>query len=407
MSCRRTWLWVLGSLCMDIVAEFIICCSIGIAEDKDRIQEIWRKKVPDETKRFFDSLKSRETKSYTYSAVNTLPVDGKLRSFNARKVMKRNGPFWLICQDGDADNPMTSTVKRCYGSNSKYAFVLKGSKSGKDWVVHNITEITPDLDEQTRFNIGLKSDKGEGRRATVNSSFDSFDKDSVFILLFSGTTVGRTSNNSTVEFASRSSTVEPWKIAEIPGFRLRSISTDGPRQNILHVDFDYEAANEKNEWVRSVVPDESQARVVASYRDVNKQKNNVNVNCQMDFDIEAKCYPVKSHQVLKNGSVETILDWTRDLTETKENEYELRSLIQLKKKSGSVVTLLEETKEETVFSLNDSPESEFTLSAFGLPEPPGIEWKKPFPWYLVFAGIGIVCLGIFFFLRSRAQRLKT
>ncbi len=52
----------------------------------------------------------------------------------------------------------------------------------------------------------------------------------------------------------------------------------------------------------------------------------------------------------------------------------------------------------------DVSESDFTLSAFGLPEPPEIESTKPMPWYLVLAGIGMVCLGVFFFLRSRAKR---
>jgi hypothetical protein len=37
-------------------------------------------------------------------------------------------------------------------------------------------------------------------------------------------------------------------------------------------------------------------------------------------------------------------------------------------------------------------DEEFTLSAFGLPEPPGLEWKRPTPWYLWLAVAGIACL---------------
>ena len=37
-------------------------------------------------------------------------------------------------------------------------------------------------------------------------------------------------------------------------------------------------------------------------------------------------------------------------------------------------------------------DEEFTLSAFGLPEPPGLEWKRPTPWYLWVGLAGIVCL---------------
>lgn len=54
----------------------------------------------------------------------------------------------------------------------------------------------------------------------------------------------------------------------------------------------------------------------------------------------------------------------------------------------------------------DVPESDFTLTAFGLPEPSGIKRGRPFPWYLALAGIGTACLGVFFFLRSRAKRAR-
>ena len=40
------------------------------------------------------------------------------------------------------------------------------------------------------------------------------------------------------------------------------------------------------------------------------------------------------------------------------------------------------------------PETDFTLSAFGLPEPFGIEWEKPTPWwlYLICGGLGVIVL---------------
>ena len=40
------------------------------------------------------------------------------------------------------------------------------------------------------------------------------------------------------------------------------------------------------------------------------------------------------------------------------------------------------------------PDTDFTLSAFGLPEPPGLEWKRPTPWYLWVGLAGIVCLAL-------------
>jgi hypothetical protein len=53
------------------------------------------------------------------------------------------------------------------------------------------------------------------------------------------------------------------------------------------------------------------------------------------------------------------------------------------------------------------PESDFTLSAFGLPEPYGVVWKKPIPWYLWFIGIALVFLTLGWFFRRRVQRRST
>ncbi len=51
-------------------------------------------------------------------------------------------------------------------------------------------------------------------------------------------------------------------------------------------------------------------------------------------------------------------------------------------------------------------ETEFTLTAFGLLEPPGIEWKKPTPWWLwaTLAGMTLLVVGAFFgWLKRRAS----
>jgi hypothetical protein len=49
-------------------------------------------------------------------------------------------------------------------------------------------------------------------------------------------------------------------------------------------------------------------------------------------------------------------------------------------------------------------DEEFTLSAFGLPEPPGLEWKRPTPWYLWVGLAGIVCLALGVGVRWLRQR---
>ncbi len=54
-------------------------------------------------------------------------------------------------------------------------------------------------------------------------------------------------------------------------------------------------------------------------------------------------------------------------------------------------------------------DSEFTLTAFGLPEPPGLEWRKPTPWYLWLALAGGFCLllGVLFAWLKRRRSAAT
>jgi hypothetical protein len=50
----------------------------------------------------------------------------------------------------------------------------------------------------------------------------------------------------------------------------------------------------------------------------------------------------------------------------------------------------------------DVPEGDFNLSAFGLPEPGGM--RRPIPWYLWAAILGIGCLSAAALLHWRARR---
>jgi hypothetical protein len=98
-------------------------------------------------------------------------------------------------------------------------------------------------------------------------------------------------------------------------------------------------------------------------------------------------------------------------------EYEVRSsstkapipkrLVQVSKglmKGGRVMTI---TKEYDLSEVTTPPgEEEFTLSAFGLPEPQGVIWQKPSRWYLWFIGVGVACLVIGAYLWHRLHRHK-
>ena len=52
-----------------------------------------------------------------------------------------------------------------------------------------------------------------------------------------------------------------------------------------------------------------------------------------------------------------------------------------------------------------SSDEEFTLSAFGFPEPLGVSWSRPTRWYLWLSLAGVLCLaggGVFYWLKRRA-----
>lgn len=53
------------------------------------------------------------------------------------------------------------------------------------------------------------------------------------------------------------------------------------------------------------------------------------------------------------------------------------------------------------------PESDFTLTAFGLPEPYGVVWKTGPPWYLWFIGSGVAFLAFGWYFKRRVQRRAT
>ena len=67
----------------------------------------------------------------------------------------------------------------------------------------------------------------------------------------------------------------------------------------------------------------------------------------------------------------------------------------------------EEIKTEYGIERHECEPEEFTLSAFGLPEPPGVTWKRPTPWFLwgTLAAVSLLALGtIISWLKRRLFR---
>lgn len=357
-------------LSLAVLTGIIFSSRISSAQDRDQLQAVWQKKVREESKQFFNWFKSHATGSISTNTIKVL-LNGEQQTIKNQQVRKRKGSFYILRSEPFNANPMAGGSS-CYGINSKYAFNLKKAKNGKDWVVQSIVEATPDFDDK-KLGVNMSGvdaatgEKIEGFRGSVNHCFN---RNFLAVRLIA--------ENGVLGYPSP---LDPWNVEELPGFLLHSISTDGQGQERIRLNFDYQVEDSKREKIGVA-------------------------NCHVDFVLEPICHPVKSHQVMKNGDEETNLDWSNEVKKNSEREYEVKYFSRLEKTKNAVVTKSVESQEETTFSLDDPPESDFTLSAFGLPEPPGIEWKKPFPWYLVFASTGTACLGVFFFLRARGRRLR-
>lgn len=99
------------------------------------------------------------------------------------------------------------------------------------------------------------------------------------------------------------------------------------------------------------------------------------------------------------------------------NEFTFVDGLPLLKKSVTTVSsdmpraagIVRETVSTTLFTKEQADEYEFTLSAFGLPEPPGVDWKRPTPryvWLLVATGVlGAMAIALRMLARRRAAKV--
>jgi hypothetical protein len=170
------------------------------------------------------------------------------------------------------------------------------------------------------------------------------------------------------------------------GFQLIDVSPEGGDKSeaLVRVTFRYTPKDPSNDWQRSgvVVLDPSRDWVIRrteleEEQQVGKVKVTGKYTGRIDYKESGEQHVIKSetrHRIWNNGALV--------------NE----------------ITLLSEIERRPRKSI---PESEFTLSAFGLPEP---HWARPKskPWYLWFAIAGLVCLslgaGVAFVKRRRAAR---
>jgi hypothetical protein len=165
-------------------------------------------------------------------------------------------------------------------------------------------------------------------------------------------------------------------------FRITQMKAGvGPRNNLIRLDFTYTASAEemqgRNRYLESgwIMLDPDRYWCITSYE-------------------------IKEMPGSRNRSVVTE---TRDLRESPDGAPLLTKAIRRVQCPGEKTDV--DMVEEYILEKREPSASEFTLSAFGLPEPlfGGVQ-TQPSRWYLWFIGGAVLCLGAAWLIRRRAAR---
>ncbi len=355
---NRTNRYCLVFLTLTLIGLSFLSVPGEVAAERNKAEEAFHSRVPREVGKFTKDLLENSISVEISNEVEWYqPGKGKQWYKNVGLTKKR-GQFYVMKSEKKEADCEIDIHEITNGINSHYCFELKKNKAGNAWLISNVVFVTPDFDERKQgFTIAVA---GGGFRRLV----DNFLSALTSIELDAGPSEG----------------ISVEKLLEMPGFQLATAELDAANQNVLRINFSYEATDPETK--KSYHPDSV-----------------------LEFDLSMHCLPIKLRQSYKVGSKEVIYDWQRIWGKKGDRSYTIERTKETKNISGNSTTR-SITKDFLKVDTHDLPESDFTLSAFGFPEPPGVEWNKPFPWYLVVASVGTVCLGVFFFLRARGRRLR-
>ncbi len=224
-----------------------------------------------------------------------------------------------------------------FGTNPKYAFALRRNTSTSPWTVSQLID---------RSNNKLPP--------AFEDHFDTFQR----------------GNNQLVKVSRKYPLVEVIRKPQFRVVRCRRVQQDG--DDLVEVVFDYPHKVEKggNDIQRGTLLLDPQRFWCLRSFEIQKASEVEGYRGTEQFQVlelgeTDQSLPVPKRAVTKNT---VVFDNGIGNTQEWRFEYDL-----------SVPRRLPD-------------DDEFTLTAFGLPEPPGLEWKGPTRWYLWVGLAGIVCL---------------
>jgi hypothetical protein len=293
-------------------------------------------------------LTSKFSGNYTTETeVVTVITSASPTRYSSKASMKKSGNQYLTLSYADGIKPSVAE-QHVHGSNSRYYFSLERNKAGASWLLVAMEDLRGDVEGERSKGVG------ELQRAVENIG------DSLVKLPFA---VGRTA-------------VE--KIPDLPGFKLQSVSELEPGKRIYSMQFEYDVKGSGNQQL-------------------------IRQKCVAEFDMDFYGLPLSFHEV------STSPQQSRDLTITirrassdKGDVFDYKSVNQVI--SGGKDLQKYETTSRISILYDRPPDSDFTLAAYGLPEPVGFEPKTPlYVWLLAVAAI-CFALTIGFRLLARRRR---
>ncbi len=186
--------------------------------------------------------------------------------------------------------------------------------------------------------------------------------------------------------------------------KLSSFIKDNPvwmHLNLMNEPLD-ESFSKKKITAKSVIVKDEVA--VVDLKGYNGVVLNGESSGLLKIDIKSGCLLETSGVYSLNG-VKNISSTTFDYLTVRNGPPRLMKVVEKIKSITGDKTAFDRRKESS-FSYSDeqeAPESSFSLTFFGMPEPNGVVWPKPTPWYLWFSAAGLVCLAFMVWFRRKSK----
>lgn len=279
---------------------------------------------------------------------STTREGSKTSKSTGQSFARKTGEMGLVGSKVEVTGGSNKYLQRVQGLNSKYFFELKRNKAGTAWLLSRVFE---------------------------NVSGTEFDQDEGVVELRSY--IDRIANGLTQLMLSNGYTPVD-RVTSLPGFNLKSATLSGPNDQVLSIAFEYDHKDSESGKMGRAV-------------------------CTAEFDLGMSGIPRRYSETVKTPTSEITRERSAELIVVADG-YELRNKTRARVVTGGQTTYTSDNANTAVIRFARSPESEFTCSAFGVPEPPGIEWSRPTPWYVWLAVAGVGCLAAFLVLRRVAAR---